>query len=93
MRPSSSSVGSMFTVLLTKKALKQLNQLPTQYRDRIRMSLRLLETNPFAGKKLEGQYEGRYTLRVWPYRIVYRIEKKILFVNVIAIGHRQGVYK
>ena len=83
----------MFVVNMTKTALKQLSRLPMEYRDRIRTVLRSLATDPFAGKKLEGQYEGRYTLRVWPYRIIYRIEKKILVVTVIAIGHRQGVYK
>ncbi|MBP9850444.1 MAG: type II toxin-antitoxin system RelE/ParE family toxin, partial [Candidatus Peribacteraceae bacterium] len=36
---------------------------------------------------------GKYTLRVWPYRIIYKFEKQQLTVYVLEIGHRQGVYK
>ena len=82
----------MFAVLLNKAALKQLARIPDEYRERIRAALRSLATDPFAGKKLEGRYGGRYTLRVWPYRIIYTIEKKVLLVTVVAVGHRQGVY-
>jgi len=29
-----------------------------------------LAVDPYIGKKLHGEYEGQYTLRVWPYRII-----------------------
>lgn len=41
---------------------------------------------------MRGDYRGAYALRVWPYRIIYRIEKKRVTVYVLANGHRQGVY-
>jgi len=52
-----------------------------------------LSFNPFIGKKLEGDLQGRYAIRVWPYRILYRIERKIVTVFILDIGHRQGIYK
>ncbi len=83
----------MFTVVITKRAMKQLERIPASHRDDLRRALTSLASSPFSGKKLEGLFEGRYSLRVWPYRIIYSLQKKMLLVTVIAIGHRQGVYK
>ncbi len=41
-----------------------------------------LREDPFAGKKLQGELYGLYSLRVWPYRIIYSIEKRIIKVTV-----------
>ncbi len=49
--------------------------------------------NPFVGKKMRGEYEKHYTYRVWPYRIIYQINKNELLILVVSVGHRQGIYK
>jgi mRNA-degrading endonuclease RelE of RelBE toxin-antitoxin system len=41
---------------------------------------------------LGGKLKGCYSLRAWPYRIIYQIIKKSLYVAVIRILHRQGAY-
>jgi mRNA interferase RelE/StbE len=56
-------------------------------------AISILQENPFAGKKLQGDYEGAWSLRVWPYRILYTIHQEIVTVTVLRVGHRQGVYK
>ena len=43
-------------------------------------------------KKLEGD-EELYCVRVGDYRIVYQIQKRLLVVLVVPIGHRQEVYR
>jgi mRNA-degrading endonuclease RelE of RelBE toxin-antitoxin system len=45
------------------------------------------------GKKLQGDHKGQRSLRVWPYRIVYVVQQKVVTIAVLKIGHRQGVYK
>ena len=75
-----------------KKAEKELNKLPIQYQKRILAALLVITANPFIGKKLEGELVGLYSYRVWPYRIIYKIYRKILVVVVIHIGHRQSAY-
>lgn len=52
-----------------------------------------LATNPFIGKKLQGRLRGYYSLRAWPYRIVYEIRQKELIVLVVRLGHRRDVYR
>ena len=73
-----------------KKQLKRLNK-----KDKIKISKVFLELqkNPFIGKKLEGKFKGSYSLRIWPYRIIYEIYHQQLLIIVIRIGHRGGVYK
>ena len=62
-------------------------------RRRVDATIDVLRENPFAGKRLEGEFEGTWSLRVWPYRILYTIHQEIVTVTVLRVGHRQGVYK
>jgi mRNA-degrading endonuclease RelE of RelBE toxin-antitoxin system len=80
-----------FEVILTKKAVKELRQLPKKIQVRVKRKLLLLEKDPHAQKKLGGELAGMFTIRIWPYRAIFWIEKKIVWV--IKIQHRQGVYK
>ncbi len=82
-----------YRVKLKPRAEKELNKLPQRDYYRIITALVGLAIDPFVGKKLEGKYKDYYSLRVWPYRIIYQINKKELLVFVIQIGHRQGIYK
>jgi len=83
----------MYKVNLTKKAQKQLAKLPVEYQKRIRSNIVVLSSNPLSGKPLQSEYKGLYSLRVWPYRIIYKILKRKLIIEVIEIKHRQGAYK
>jgi len=82
----------MYRIILRKHANKALRKLDKRYRDRVIKAIRLLAQDPYLGKPLQGEFDGKYSLRVWPYRIIYRIYKDRLVVYVISIGHRQGVY-
>ena len=81
-----------YHVHLEKHAKKQLDKIPVIYRAKFEKVIDSLVQDPFSGKKLEGKLKGQYSVRVWPYRIIYRIYKKKLIVLIIDIGHRQGVY-
>ena len=81
-----------FVLQIKPKARKNLDKLPEAYRPRIWQALREIEADSFFGKKLSGKRADQYSVRVWPYRIVYIIKKKELIVLVIDVGHRQGVY-
>ncbi|MFH0851683.1 MAG: type II toxin-antitoxin system RelE/ParE family toxin [Candidatus Peregrinibacteria bacterium] len=83
----------MYSVELRPKARKALARLPREHQERIAVAIDTLSEDPFIGKKLEGKFRGAWTLRVWPYRIIYRIDRRVIAVEVLNIGHRQGVYK
>lgn len=74
-------------------ARKQLKRLPKDKQIKVLKKIEKLKNDPYAGRKLKGEFEGLRSLKVWPYRIIYRYltQDKLLFINVIQ--HRQKVYK
>ena len=82
-----------FTLRVKPKVQKNIDKLSEQYRQRFLGILDAIEADPFSGKKLHGKREGQYSVRVWPYRIIYKIYKNELLILVIDFGHRGGVYK
>ena len=82
-----------FELLIQPKARKSLNKISEPYQSRIIATLDAILANPFFSKALSGDRKGEYSVRVWPYRIIYTIDKKILLIVIIDVDHRQGIYK
>lgn len=83
----------MYRLDILPRAKKELLRLHPKQQARIEAAIDALQINPFLGKKLEGKFQGSWSFRVWPYRIIYRIHQRTVTVTVLKIGHRQGVYK
>lgn len=81
-----------YELRLKPSAEKELKKIDNRYKPRILEALVSIRQDPDIGKKLEGEYRGEWSYRVWPYRIIYRVYKNELLILVIRIGHRQGVY-
>ncbi len=82
-----------YRVILPKRVQKEYQKIDKKLRDRINKMLLALSENPSIGKKLEGKYKGQYSIRVWPYRVIYEIYQKEAIILITHVGHRQGVYK
>lgn len=74
-------------------ARKQLKRLPKNKQIKVLSKIERLKNDPYAGKKLKGEFKGLRSLKTWPYRIIYRYlsQDKVLFINIIQ--HRQKVYR
>ncbi|MCX6815757.1 MAG: type II toxin-antitoxin system RelE/ParE family toxin [Candidatus Aenigmarchaeota archaeon] len=79
-----------FNVLLSKTAVKELNNLDKKTQEKIRLSLRELETDPFQPrpkadiKKLHKMSKHQfYRLRSGNYRAIYAIENTSVKVTRI----------
>lgn len=83
----------MFDLLVKRVAEKQLERLSHKDQKRVWLAIEYLRNDPFLGKKLAGELEGIYSLRVGTYRVLYEIYKDRILVVVLTVGHRQGVYK
>lgn len=79
-------------VILSDDATKQYRRLPKSVQTKAKKKLLLLATNPYAGKKLSGELAGIYSLRAWPYRILYEVNEQEKRVEIHKIKHRQGAY-
>lgn len=77
-------------IIVTPKAQKQFEHLPSSEKTKIKKKLIVLENDPLAGKKLTGELVELRSLKAWPYRIIYYIDNDKVFV--ISIIHRQGAY-
>jgi mRNA-degrading endonuclease RelE of RelBE toxin-antitoxin system len=82
----------MAEVRLRKAAIKQLAKLPKSEIVKVKRKLEEIALSPTSGKMLKGEYDGFYSYRAWPYRIIYRFSHDA-GVQIYAIEHRQGVYK
>ncbi|WP_419803236.1 type II toxin-antitoxin system RelE family toxin [Mucilaginibacter sp.] len=84
---------SEYTVVLSKKAQKQLDKLSDNIAEPILDAIIGLEKNPkpFGYKKLKGR-EG-YRIRAGNYRIIYDIIDTELIIDIIALGHRKDIYE
>lgn len=86
----------MFQVRLTRQAEKAFDSLmrsqPAMGR-RVAQAIDLIAKDPNSGIPLRGDLKGLFKYRVGVYRIIYSVERKILLVTVIDIGHRKEVYR
>lgn len=83
----------MYKVELSKKANKEFEKIPNIHFKKVISTFEELKINPYIGKQLVGELSGIYSIRVWPYRILYEIHKEVLLIQVIKIAHRKDVYK
>lgn len=83
-----------FQITLAPAAVRQLRKLDPPARRRIQAAFELLSTEPRppAATQLVGG-AGEWRVRTGDYRIVYEIDGGGLRVLVVAVGHRQNVYR
>ncbi len=84
---------SNYTIVLSKKAQKQLDKLPDNIAEPIFDAISLLENEPrpTGCKKLQGR-DG-YRIRIGNYRVIYEIYDTELVIDVVALGHRKDIYE
>ncbi len=82
-----------YFIILEPSARKKLDKLPKKDQEKIKKVLESLQVSPYVGKKLSGELAGLYSVRAWPYRIMYAVIKKELIILVVDVGHRKEVYK
>lgn len=83
----------MAKVFFTPNSSKIFQSLrDKKLKNKIENAKKLLELNPNLGKKLKGELSGQYTIRIWPYRIIYFVDsdKNVIITD---IGHRKDIYR
>lgn len=80
-------------MIIKPKAQKEIERLPLRDQQRVYLALRAIRETPLAGKRLEGELQGTWSFRVWPYRILYTIHQHTVTVVVLRVRHRKDVYQ
>lgn len=82
-----------YKIFIKRSAGKELDKIGGKDHQRIIEKIRSLaiDPRPVGVKKLSG--EEKYRVRQGDYRILYKIEEKIITVTVVRIAHRKDVYR
>lgn len=84
-----------YKIVFKKSAAKEFQGLSQKIQQKILDAVQLLSLNPYTEllqiKKMKGA-DSLYRVRIQDYRVIYLIEKKIIKVTIIKIGHRKEVY-
>ena len=81
-----------YRVIIPLELQSHLAHLPPAVKQKVHASLRLLETNPWAGKPLGQELTGYRSHPIHPYRIIYRIETQERLVRLVRVAPRREVY-
>lgn len=82
----------MFKIVLTKRALKDIERIDIRTKAQIGDKLKILMDDPIKiSKKLSNPIIGTYRFRIRDYRVIFDIDKDE--VIVLRIGHRRDIYK
>ena len=83
---------SQYQLVLTPKADRNMKRLPHHVREQVARKINLLADQPRLGKTLKGRLQGKWSLRVGDYRVIYSLDTAQYKVIIEGVGHRQGVY-
>ena len=83
----------MYEVVLSKDAARTLERLTPAMMARILRALERVRSNPLREKRLRGELERLFSLRIGEMRVVYEVyfDQKIMVIH--AIGPRGDIYK
>ena len=85
----------IYKIVYVSTAEKELAKLPENDFLKVQRAINSLSENPFPPGhiKLEGTKEKLYRIRKGNYRVIYSVEKNIITVTILKIGHRKDVYR
>jgi mRNA interferase RelE/StbE len=84
----------MYTLLVEKRVLKDLDRLPKPDLVRVDKTIQLLAQNPLppGSKKLVGE-RNLYRVRQGDYRIIYSVDHRAQEIRLLGVRHRKDVYR
>ena len=79
-------------LFLAQTFQKNFLGLPKNIQPKVEAALQKIYSNPLAGKKLLGDLEGEFSLRVGRYRSIYFLDKENN-IWVETVRHRKEVFR
>ena len=81
----------MYKLVFSNLALKQLNKLEKNIKERIWEKLQLCKENPFRFLEHLEQIKG-FKLRVGDYSLIIDVKISDKILEVLKLGHRKNIY-
>jgi mRNA interferase RelE/StbE len=88
------SVEPQYRIEFIPSAFKSLQALGSKLRSRIAAAIEDLsaEPRPPGHQKLKGR-KDQYRIRSGKYRVIYKIDDRLLLISVLSIEHRRNAYR
>jgi mRNA interferase RelE/StbE len=84
----------MYKIIVSKDVYKELRRFPARQQRLFLEVIDSLKTIPFpVGCKKLVDRDGVYRIRVGDYRLLYRVDQKVLTILVLRIVHRREIYR
>lgn len=83
----------MYTVLIRRRAMKDLANIPSDYVQLITQHINDLAQNPYPPDAKKLQNDSGYSQRVGVYRILYDIDTTERILTIYRIKHRREAYR
>ncbi|RLF96280.1 type II toxin-antitoxin system mRNA interferase toxin, RelE/StbE family [Thermococci archaeon] len=84
----------MYTIKTTNQFEKTFKKMDKETRDRIVRRITQLKENPYRNtKKLHGELQGLYSLRIGDHRAMFSLDEEKGLIILLSVGHRKSVYK
>lgn len=80
-----------FLINIPSTVQKSMRKIPFPWIERIRRAIDSISIEPFQGEKMLGRYKHARKIRVWPYRIIFVVDKASRVVSLIEVEHRGSV--
>lgn len=85
--------GPVFSVLIHRRALKEIDGLPTEDKQRILNAIREIASDPFGGDvKPIKNVKGLFRRRVGDFRIAFTVNFEKNEVVILKVGRREKFY-
>ena len=78
-------------IVYKRKVYKQLKKIPRAKQRRILDKIEELAGEVEVGKALQGDLKGFFSIRIWPFRVIYKFDRKK--VIIYSVAHRKEVYR
>lgn len=86
--------GRPWRLIAASSARRDIQRLPEKYAAAVIELLPVIAANPKrVGKPLRFEYEGRFSARRGPYRVIYSLDETSRTVTVLAVEHRADIYR
>jgi len=77
-----------YLIYLPNSVKKSVKKIPQPWQKRVLDILTILERNPLIGEKMQGQLSDKRKIKIWPYRIIYKIDDRKKIIIVVEVRHR-----
>ena len=84
----------MYKFVLKEKAVKEIEKLPSEVREKILKKLKFFAScdNPLKfAEKIRDYKLGQFRFRIGNYRVICDVEENKIII--LKIGHRKDIYK